>query len=139
MPTSLPTAARDDYTGKLRTLLDQGVDCFKTDFGEHIPTDAVRHDGSDPERMHNYYTHLHNQAAFDLLRAERGEGEALLFARSATADGQQYPVHWGGDCESHFTPWPRRCAEAPPAARVAARSVDTPFSSSGNRGFRTVA
>ncbi|MFE4799413.1 alpha-xylosidase [Streptomyces sp. NPDC056708] len=95
-------AARDWYTGKLRTLLDQGVDCFKTDFGERIPTDVVWHDGSDPERMHNYYTHLYNQAVFDLLRAERGEGEALLFARSATAGGQQYPVHWGGDCESHF-------------------------------------
>ncbi|WP_330328901.1 alpha-xylosidase [Streptomyces sp. NBC_00536] len=95
-------AARDWYTGKLKTLLDQGVDCFKTDFGERIPTDVVWHDGSDPERMHNYYTHLFNQAVFDLLRVERGEGEALLFARSATAGGQQYPVHWGGDCESHF-------------------------------------
>ncbi|OMI35749.1 alpha-xylosidase [Streptomyces sparsogenes] len=95
-------AARDWYTGKLKTLLDQGVDCFKTDFGERVPTDVVWHDGSDPERMHNYYTHLFNQAVFELLRAERGEGEALLFARSATAGGQQYPVHWGGDCESHF-------------------------------------
>ncbi|MGW5610926.1 alpha-xylosidase [Streptomyces sp. NPDC003753] len=95
-------AARDWYTGKLRTLLAQGVDCFKTDFGERIPTDVVWHDGSDPERMHNYYTHLYNQAVFELLREERGEGEALLFARSATAGGQQYPVHWGGDCDSHF-------------------------------------
>ncbi|MFD7902397.1 alpha-xylosidase [Kitasatospora sp. NPDC059747] len=95
-------AAREWYTGKLRTLLDVGVDCFKTDFGERIPTDVVWHDGSDPERMHNYYTHLYNQAVFELLREERGEGEALLFARSATAGGQQYPVHWGGDCESHF-------------------------------------
>ncbi|MGW2817348.1 alpha-xylosidase [Streptomyces sp. NPDC001415] len=95
-------AARDWYTGKLRTLLAVGVDCFKTDFGERVPTDVVWHDGSDPERMHNYYTHLYNRAVFDLLREERGEGEALLFARSATAGGQQYPVHWGGDCESHF-------------------------------------
>ncbi|ELP66518.1 alpha-xylosidase [Streptomyces turgidiscabies] len=95
-------AARDWYTGKLRTLLDQGVDCFKTDFGERVPTDVVWHDGSDPERMHNYYVHLYNQAVFELLRAERGEGEALLFARSATAGGQQYPVHWGGDCDSTF-------------------------------------
>lgn len=95
-------AARDWYTGKLRTLLARGVDCFKTDFGERVPTDVVWHDGSDPERMHNYYTHLYNQAVFDLLREVRGEGEALLFARSATAGGQQYPVHWGGDCDSHF-------------------------------------
>lgn len=37
-----------------------------------------------------------------MLREEGGEGEALLFARSATAGGQQYPVHWGGDCEPRF-------------------------------------
>ncbi|MBM7331964.1 hypothetical protein JS562_55735, partial [Agrobacterium sp. S2] len=42
------------YQGELRALLDMGVDCFKTDFGERIPTDVVWHDGSDPERMHNY-------------------------------------------------------------------------------------
>ncbi|GIG26507.1 alpha-xylosidase [Cellulomonas denverensis] len=90
------------FQGKLRALLDMGVDCFKTDFGERIPTDVVWHDGSDPQAMHNYYTHLYNKAVFDLLVAERGEGEAVLFARSATAGGQQFPVHWGGDCESTF-------------------------------------
>ncbi|WP_042406751.1 alpha-xylosidase [Streptacidiphilus carbonis] len=90
------------YAEKLRELLGQGVDCFKTDFGERIPTDVVWHDGSDPERMHNYYTQLYNQTVFDLLKQERGEGEAVLFARSATAGGQQFPVHWGGDCESSF-------------------------------------
>ncbi|WP_037841856.1 TIM-barrel domain-containing protein, partial [Streptomyces sp. NRRL WC-3549] len=90
------------YQGKLKGLLDQGVDGFKTDFGERIPTDVVWHDGSDPERMHNYYTHLYNKAVFELLEQERGAGEAVLFARSATAGGQQYPVHWGGDCFSSF-------------------------------------
>jgi len=95
-------AARDWYTGKLRTLLRQGVDCFKTDFGERVPVDVAWHDGSDPERMHNYYAQVYNQVVFDLLREERGEGEAVLFARSATSGGQQFPVHWGGDCESTF-------------------------------------
>ena len=90
------------YQGKLRTLLGDGVDCFKTDFGERIPTDVVWHDGSDPQRMHNYYSHLYNKVVFELLVAERGEGEAVLFARAATAGGQQFPVHWGGDCESTF-------------------------------------
>ncbi len=90
------------FTGKLRDLLDVGVDCFKTDFGERIPTDVVWHDGSDPQRMHNFYAQAYNQAVFDLLVRERGEGEAVLFARSATAGGQRLPVHWGGDCESTF-------------------------------------
>ncbi len=74
-----------------------GVDAFKSDFGERIPTEVVWHDGSDPERMHNYYTQLYNQVVFDVLRECRGEGEAVLFARSATVGGQQFPVHWGGD------------------------------------------
>ncbi|MFI5754619.1 alpha-xylosidase [Streptomyces sp. NPDC051569] len=95
-------AARDWYASKLKVLLDQGVDAFKTDFGERVPVDVAWHDGSDPERMHNYYTQLYNETVFDLLVRERGEGEAVLFARSATAGGQKLPVHWGGDCESSF-------------------------------------
>ncbi|MEU4467541.1 alpha-xylosidase [Streptomyces sp. NPDC024017] len=94
--------ARQWYASKLRALTAQGVDCFKTDFGERIPTDVVWHDGSDPERMHNYYTQLYNETVFEVLSEARGAGEAVLFARSATAGGQQFPVHWGGDCESHF-------------------------------------
>ncbi|UFQ19143.1 MULTISPECIES: alpha-xylosidase [Streptomyces] len=91
-------AAREWYADKLRPLLDQGVDCFKTDFGERVPTDVVWHDGADPERMHNYYTQLYNRTVFEVLEKERGAGEAVLFARSATAGGQRFPVHWGGDC-----------------------------------------
>ncbi|MEW9513528.1 alpha-xylosidase [Streptomyces bacillaris] len=94
--------ARAWFQDKLRPLLDQGVDCFKTDFGERVPTDVVWHDGSDPERMHNYYAHLYNKTVFELLEEERGTGEAVLFARSATAGGQQFPVHWGGDCFASF-------------------------------------
>lgn len=90
------------YLSKLKALLDMGVDSFKTDFGERVPTDCVYHDGSDPTLMHNYYTHLYNKAVFELLEKERGAGEACLFARSATAGGQQYPVHWGGDSSSSY-------------------------------------
>ncbi|HEY5981583.1 MAG TPA: alpha-xylosidase [Microlunatus sp.] len=95
--------ARTWYTSKLKILLDQGVDAFKTDFGERIPVDGVQwFDGSDPAKMHNYYAQLYNECVYDLLASSRGAGEAVLFARSATAGGQQYPVHWGGDCESTF-------------------------------------
>lgn len=90
------------YTAKLEALLDMGVDCFKTDFGERIPTDCIYFDGSDPYRMHNYYTQLYNQVVFELLERKRGKHEAVLFARSATAGGQKYPVHWGGDCTSTY-------------------------------------
>jgi alpha-D-xyloside xylohydrolase len=90
------------FSDKLRSLLDMGVDCFKTDFGERIPTEVVYHDGADPVKMHNYYTQLYNKTVFELLQAERGPNEAVLFARSATAGGQQFPVHWGGDCTATF-------------------------------------
>ncbi|MEV6652145.1 alpha-xylosidase [Streptomyces sp. NPDC051219] len=90
------------YAGKLEALLEMGVDCFKTDFGERIPTDVEYFDGSDPERMHNYYTYLYNRTVFDVLKKHRGESEAVVFARSATAGSQQFPVHWGGDCESTY-------------------------------------
>jgi alpha-D-xyloside xylohydrolase len=90
------------FTEKLSVLLKMGVDAFKTDFGERIPTDVVYHDGSDPFKMHNYYSYLYNKTVFDLLRDERGQGEAIVFARSATTGGQQFPVHWGGDCTATF-------------------------------------
>ena len=94
--------ARAWYAGKLRALVEMGVDTFKTDFGERIPTGVRYFDGSDPERMHNYYTYLYNQTVFDLLREVKGEGNAVVFARSATCGSQKFPVHWGGDNSSTY-------------------------------------
>jgi alpha-D-xyloside xylohydrolase len=90
------------YQAHLRRLAAQGVDCFKTDFGERIPLDVEYFDGSSPERMHNYYTQLYNTAVFEVLQEARGAGDAVLFARSATAGGQTMPVHWGGDNTSSY-------------------------------------
>jgi len=90
------------FKEKLRRLVRMGVDAFKTDFGERIPLDVVYHDGSEPERMHNYYTYLYNKAVFELLEEEFGRSRALLFARSATAGSQKFPVHWGGDCSASY-------------------------------------
>lgn len=95
-------AACEWYGKKLEALLDMGVDCFKTDFGERIPTDAVYFDGSDPVKMHNYYTYLYNKTVYEVIKKKKGEKEAILFARSATAGGQKFPVHWGGDCWSDY-------------------------------------
>ena len=95
-------AAASWYAAKLRRLLDMGVDCFKTDFGERIPIDVAYYNGADPVGMHNYYTQMYNRCVFGLLRETRGENEAVLFARSATAGGQQFPVHWGGDNMASF-------------------------------------
>ena len=91
------------YASYLKKLCEMGVDTFKTDFGERIPTeDIVYFDGSDPIGMHNYYTQLYNKTVFNVLKDFYGENKACLFARSATAGGQQFPVHWGGDCSGNY-------------------------------------
>jgi len=90
------------YQGELKALLNIGVDSFKTDFGERIPVDVVWFNGEDSERMHNFYTYLYNKTVFGLLENVRGKGEALVFARSATAGSQRFPVHWGGDCSATY-------------------------------------
>ena len=96
-------AARAWYRGKLRELMDMGVDCFKTDFGERIPVRGIRYfDGSDPVKMHNYYTYLYNECVFGAVEEYRGKGDAVVFARSGTAGGQRFPVHWGGDNAANY-------------------------------------
>ena len=95
-------AACEWYAGHLKRLVRMGVDCFKTDFGERIPTDVVWHDGSDPQRMHNHYAFIYNELVWNVLKETVGEAEAVLFARSASVGAQQFPVHWGGDCYANY-------------------------------------
>ncbi|STP63326.1 putative glycosyl hydrolase [Escherichia coli] len=79
-----------------------GVDCFKTDFGERIPTDVQWFDGSDPQKMHNHYAYIYNELVWNVLKDTVGEEEAVLFARSASVGAQKFPVHWGGDCYANY-------------------------------------
>ncbi|KAH8840780.1 hypothetical protein MCOR02_005935 [Pyricularia oryzae] len=90
------------YADCLDKLLETGVDAIKTDFGERIPWQDVQwHDGSvDPRRMHNYYAFLYNRCVYEAMERRRGPGQAVLFARAATAGTQRFPLVWGGDCES---------------------------------------
>ncbi|EOC0059906.1 alpha-xylosidase [Cronobacter turicensis] len=95
-------AACDWYAGHLKRLVGMGVDCFKTDFGERIPTDVVWYDGSEPQKMHNHYAFIYNELVWNVLKDTVGEEEAVLFARSASVGAQQFPVHWGGDCYANY-------------------------------------
>ncbi|RAO71892.1 uncharacterized protein BHQ10_007904 [Talaromyces amestolkiae] len=91
------------YSNHLERLMDLGVHSFKTDFGERIPFKNVRyHNDADPTLMHNYYAFLYNKIVYDVMTKRTGKSQSLLFARSAAPGGQQFPVHWGGDCESTF-------------------------------------
>ena len=96
-------AACDWFATGIRSLCEMGVTAIKTDFGERIPTNVVYYDGSAPIPMHNYYTYLYNKTVFNVLKDYYGENKACLFARSATAGGQQFPVHWGGDCSAEYS------------------------------------
>lgn len=91
------------YKGKLKNLIEMGVDSFKTDFGERIPTEGVCYfNDADPQKMHNYYTYLYNRAVYEVLLETKGKNQAMLFARSATVGSQKFPVHWGGDCTATY-------------------------------------
>lgn len=95
--------AKHWYQTELAKLLDMGVDCFKTDFGERIPvTDICYYDGSSPEKMHNYYSYLYNETVYQIVEKKKGHENAIVFARSGTAGGQKFPVHWGGDCFASY-------------------------------------
>ncbi len=92
------------YQDKLEILIDMGVECFKTDFGERIPVTGVKYfDNSDTVKMHNYYTYLYNKTVFEVVEKRMGKDKALVFARSTAAGGQKFPVHWGGDCTATYT------------------------------------
>ncbi len=82
------------YQGLLRSLLEMGVACIKTDFGEEIHLDAD-YRGMEAERLNNLYALLYQRAAFEVTRAVTGEG--IVWARAAWAGCQRYPLHWGGD------------------------------------------
>ncbi len=83
----------------LKPLLDMGVTCIKTDFGENIHMDHYYH-GMTPERLNNIYSLLYQRAAFEITKEVTGNG--IVWARSAWAGCQRYPLHWGGDSASSW-------------------------------------
>ena len=88
------------YKNKLlKPLLDMGVTCIKTDFGENIHLDAVYH-SMTPERLNNLYALLYQKAAFEITKEVTGDG--IIWARAAWAGCQRFPLHWGGDSASSW-------------------------------------
>ena len=83
----------------LKPLLDMGVTCIKTDFGENIHMDHQYH-CMTPERLNNIYSLLYQRAAFEVTKEVTGQG--IVWARSAWAGCQRYPLHWGGDSASSW-------------------------------------
>ncbi len=92
--------ATDWYKNQLlKPLLEMGVKCIKTDFGENIHMDH-RYHASTSERLNNIYALLYQRAAYEVTKEVTGDG--IVWARSAWAGCQRYPLHWGGDSESSW-------------------------------------
>ena len=83
----------------LKPLLEMGVKCIKTDFGENIHMDHQYH-ASTPERLNNIYALLYQKAAYEVTCEVAGGG--IIWARAGWAGCQRYPLHWGGDSESSW-------------------------------------
>ncbi|MCC5950660.1 MAG: glycoside hydrolase family 31 protein [Acidimicrobiia bacterium] len=89
------------YQRHLRRLFDLGAAAIKADFGEQAPLDGVYHDGTPGHRMHNLYPLLYNRAVWEATEA--ATGEPVIWARSAWAGSQRYPLHWGGDSTADWS------------------------------------
>lgn len=85
------------YQKKLAGLLRMGVGAIKVDFGEASPLHGQYASGRTGFFEHNYYPLRYNKAAAEI--SARVTGEHIIWARSAWAGSQRYPIHWGGDAE----------------------------------------
>jgi alpha-D-xyloside xylohydrolase len=86
------------YKAKLSKLLRMGVGAIKVDFGEGAPISGQYASGRTGLYEHNLYPLRYNKAVSDLTKATTGD--SIIWARSAWAGSQRYPVHWGGDAEN---------------------------------------
>ena len=86
------------YRAKLAPLLRMGVGAIKADFGENAPLAGLYFSGRTGWYEHNLYPVRYNKAVFDLTSETAGDG--IIWARSAWAGSQRYPLHWGGDAEN---------------------------------------
>jgi alpha-D-xyloside xylohydrolase len=86
------------YQDKLANLLNLGVSAIKVDFGEAAPENGIYADGRTGFYEHNLYPLRYNKAVADITKQTTGEN--IIWARSAWAGSQRYPIHWGGDAES---------------------------------------
>lgn len=89
------------YQDKIGNLIEKGVGAIKVDFGEGAPLDAIYHNGKSGLYEHNLYPLRYNKAVADVTKAKSGEN--IIWARSAWAGSQRYPLHWGGDAATTDT------------------------------------
>ena len=87
------------YQDKIGSLIDQGVGAIKCDFGEAAPFNGLYASGKTGFYEHNLYPLRYNMALWNAVKEHSGEG--VIWARSAWAGSQRYPLHWGGDAATN--------------------------------------
>ncbi|MBR6715590.1 MAG: alpha-xylosidase, partial [Prevotella sp.] len=90
------------YQDKISGLIRQGVDVIKCDFGEAAPLNGFYYSGKGGMYEHNLYPLRYNKALWDVIEREKPR-EGVIWARSAWAGSQRYPLHWGGDAATTNT------------------------------------
>ncbi|HSC98435.1 MAG TPA: TIM-barrel domain-containing protein [Casimicrobiaceae bacterium] len=87
-----------------RALFEAGVDVIKSDFGEHVPDDAVAFNGDRGRRLHNVYPLLYNRCVFEATEQFQRDDDAppIVWSRAAWSGSQRYPIGWGGDPQSDW-------------------------------------
>jgi alpha-D-xyloside xylohydrolase len=91
-------AAVEWYQAKLASLLRMGVGAIKVDFGEAAPNNGLFASGRTGFYEHNLFPLRYNRAVAEITKKTTGEN--IIWARSAWAGSQRYPIHWGGDAEN---------------------------------------
>lgn len=89
------------YQDKLAGLLKIGVSAIKVDFGEGAPLNGIYASGKSGWYEHNLYPLRYNKAVADITKDLHNEN--IMWARSAWAGSQRYPLHWGGDAATTNT------------------------------------
>ena len=89
------------YQGKIANLIKQGVSAIKCDFGEAAPYDGIYASDKTGFYEHNLYPLRYNKALWQAVRDNTPDHEGVIWARSAWAGSQRYPLHWGGDAATN--------------------------------------
>ncbi len=87
------------YQDKIGHLIDQGVAAIKCDFGEAAPFNGLYASGKTGFYEHNLYPLRYNMALWNAVKQHSGDG--VIWARSAWAGSQRFPLHWGGDAATN--------------------------------------
>lgn len=109
------------WKGRIKALLDEGVDGFMQDFGEQVMQDMVFADGRRGDVMHHEYPTLYHRItreAVDEWRASNGQAEDVWFFTRTGYSGRDGSPHYesanfAGDGNTDFSASSGLASQAP--------------------------